>query len=90
MSDKQMTAADVAVRYILDRIQTDPDLYYYAGRFTQTFYLLCAAEAEFTGKPIDDVEKYRDRDLQPEYRKRRAEVLVLKDRVEELERGAVR
>ena len=81
---KTPTAADQAVKYILDRIQTDPDLRYYMGSMTESFRLLCLAEAEFTGKRLDQVEAERKRDLQPEYRKRRPEIVELKEKLEAL------
>lgn len=81
---RQMTAADQAVRYILDRIQTDPDFYWVSGPMTQTFHLLCVAESEFTGKRLDQVEAERSRDLQPPHRKRDPEVLTLRKELETL------
>lgn len=84
MTAKTMTAADQAVKYILDRIQTDPDLRRVAGPMTETFHLLCVAEAEFSGARLDQVEAKRKVDLQPEYRKRRAQVLELREQLEAL------
>jgi hypothetical protein len=74
-----------AVKYVLDRSQTDPDLGYYIGPGTQAFYLLCKAEAAHTGKPLEQVERERGRDLQPEHSKRDPEVLTLRERVQELQ-----
>lgn len=53
-----MTAADLAVKYILDRIQTDPDLAWYMLH-TEAMHLCCVAEAERLGKPIEEVELER-------------------------------
>lgn len=67
-----------AVRYALDRIQVDPDVRYYCGWGTEIFRRLCLAEAEHRGVPLEEVEKERSRDLQPEHRKRDPEVLTLR------------
>jgi len=45
-----------AVKYVLDRSQTDPDLGYYLGPGMQAFYLLCKAEAAHLGKPLPEIE----------------------------------
>lgn len=84
---KGPTTADQAVNYILDRIQTDPDVYYYLGPGTESFALLCAAEAARTGEPTDEVRKRRRKDLQPEYRRRQAKVVELEERIESGEAG---
>lgn len=76
-------AAHAAVKYILDRIQTDPDLYYYCGFGTQSFHLLTVAEAARTGRPLAEVEKERQRDLRPEHRRREPEVETLRRKLEE-------
>lgn len=70
--------ADAAVAHILNRIQTDPDLHYYAGPFTETFALLCAAEAERTGLDVEEVTKRRSQDRQPPHRRRVADIVKLK------------
>lgn len=79
-----LTTAEIAVRYILNRRQTDPDLGYLIGSMTESFDLLCRAEAETTGKPLNEVASARRRDLQPEYRKRAAEVVTLRKELEAL------
>lgn len=56
-----MTEADKAVAYLLDRIQQNADAFHYCGPGTETFRLLCIAEAARTGKPFDDVENMRRR-----------------------------
>lgn len=71
-----------AVRYTLDRSQTDPDFGYYLGPGTQAFFLLCKAEAAHLGKPLEEVEALRRRDLQPGHRKREPEVLQLRKELE--------
>jgi hypothetical protein len=58
-----------AIRYALNRAQTDPEFRWHMLH-TETFERLCAAEAAFTGTPIEVVRDVRGRDLQPEYRKR--------------------
>ena len=68
-------AAQKACSYILNRIQIDPDLRYVAGPMTETFALLCAAQAEYTGEPAEQVATERAKDLQPEHRRRRADGL---------------
>jgi hypothetical protein len=79
------TAAQKACAYLLNRIQTDPDVGYYLGFGTQSFDMLCAAEAEFTGKTLEEVQELRGQDLQPAHRKREPKVLELEARVEELQ-----
>ena len=74
-----------AVKHVLDRAQENPDLGYYIGPGMQSFHLLCKAEAEHLGRPLADVERERARDLQPEYRKRKAEVVERRDEVHRLQ-----
>lgn len=73
-----------AVKYMLDRIQDNPDVRYYCGFGTQMFYLLIRAEAAELGKPLAEVEVARRQDTQPSYRRREAEVLRLRDQMDEL------
>lgn len=56
---RAMTTADRAVSYVLARAQEDADLGHLIGPFTESFKLLCAAEAERTGEALDDVEARR-------------------------------
>lgn len=76
-------AAHAAVKYLLDRIRTDPDLYYYCGVGTQVFHLLTIAEAERADRPLADVEAQRRKDLQPAHRRRESEVETLRRKLEE-------
>jgi hypothetical protein len=79
-----------AITYTLERAQRDPDLGYYIGPGTETFRLLCTAEAALRAKPLADVEKDRGRDLQPPHSKREPEVVELRRRRDEMldrERG---
>jgi hypothetical protein len=48
-----------AVRYALDRIQSDADFGYQAGVGTEVFHRLCVAEAAFIGKPLEEIEAER-------------------------------
>lgn len=73
-----------AVKHTLDQIQENPDLHYYAGWGTQVFYLLIMAEAAHLGRPLAEVEAERRKDRQPAYRRREAEVHVLRDKLDEL------
>lgn len=54
-----MTDTHNAILYILNRIQDDADLYFLCGFGTETFRLLCLAEAEMTGQPVASVEERR-------------------------------
>lgn len=74
-----------AVRHVLDRAQTDPDLGYQAGPGTEAFRLLVAAEAQHLGVDADELAVERGRDLQPAYRRRRARVLELQEQNDWLE-----
>lgn len=85
-SEEQIRIALTAIQYVLSRTQTDPDLGYYLGRGSEAFRLLCVAEAALTGEGHPrEVEDRRARDLQPEYRRRRPRVILLEERVQELE-----
>jgi hypothetical protein len=70
-------AADKAVKHLLDRAQTDPDFGYLVCPLTESFALLCAAEAERTGEMVEAVRQRRSVDLQPKYRRREPEVVRL-------------
>jgi hypothetical protein len=73
-----------AVRYMLDRIQTDPNVRYYCGSGTQSFYELIQAEAAALGLPLAEVEAERRQDRQPPYRKVEPEVIRLREQLDEL------
>ena len=53
------TALYEAVKYALDRQQTDGDFGYVAGWGTETFYRLVRAEAAFLGEEVPIVEARR-------------------------------
>jgi hypothetical protein len=53
------SALYAAVKYALDRIQTDADFGYHAGVGTEVFHRLCVAEAAFLGKPLEEIEAER-------------------------------
>lgn len=59
------TKAETAVLYVLRRIQTDANTRWYMGPGTQAFYLLCQAEAEITGEPLEKIERERGTFLRP-------------------------
>jgi hypothetical protein len=75
-----------AVDYVLRRAQEDPDLGYVLGPMTEAHRLLCLAEAAHTGRPLEEVERERGQDLQPEHSRRRPRVIELEELVQELER----
>jgi hypothetical protein len=77
-----VSAALKAVQYALHRAQTDPDFHDVCCPFTQTFALLCEAEAELTGRNVEEVKATRRRHSFGERPSRRQE---LQERVEELE-----
>jgi hypothetical protein len=74
-----------AVTYLLDRIQVDPDLRHMM-LFTQAMHLLIQAEADFLREPYEDVRARREKDLQPEHRRRMPRIPALEARIERLER----
>lgn len=74
----------LGIKYLLDRLQEDPDVMWYCGPGTETFRRLCMAEAAYLGCPLKEVEKARMVDLQPSYRKREPEVIELRKRLEAL------
>jgi hypothetical protein len=59
---KPMSAADKAIDYVLNRRQNDADLAWQIDPFTQTFEVLCAAEAERTGEALEVVKTRRSVD----------------------------
>lgn len=65
--------AFVAVKYLLDRVQTDPDLYYYLVD-SEAWEQLTAAEAALLGVDVKEHRRARRKDLQPEHRRRRPEI----------------
>jgi hypothetical protein len=73
-----------AIAYTLDRIQVDPDVRYYCGFGTELFYQLVQAEADYLGKPLEEIEAERRQDRQPSYRRREPEVVRLRDQLAEL------
>lgn len=75
-----------AVRYLLDRIQRQPDLRWHMLH-TQAMALLCAAEAMETAKPYHQVKEYRERDLQPPHDRRQPEIVIARRRIEQLEKA---
>lgn len=77
----RLEVADRAVTYALNRIQTDPDVRYHCGFGTEMFARLCAYEALRKGWELEEVKADRDRDLQPSYRRRDPEILVLRARL---------
>jgi len=79
-------AALKAVRHVLNRRQLNPDLGYYIGYGTESFDLLCAAEALVTGEPVEVVQERRSQDMQPTYRKVKRRELQLEERIAALER----
>ena len=60
---REQTACRKAIKYVLDRAQTDADFGYQIGPMTEAFRLLCEAEAAITGNPLAEVEKARGRSL---------------------------
>lgn len=70
--------AFVAVKYLLDRVQTDPDLYYHLVD-SEAWEQLTAAEAALLGVDVKEHRSARRKDLQPAHRKREAELKVYKD-----------
>jgi hypothetical protein len=77
-----------AVKYVLDRSQTIPDLGYQIGPHTRIFEMLVLAEAMHLGEDPAAVEKRRGRDLQPAHDKRRPRIVELCEEREKLLRVA--
>lgn len=82
---KALELAIHAVRYVLDRAQTDPDLGYLIGRGMRSFELLTEAEAAFTGEDLKKLRDARAKDAQPEHARRKAEVVRQTERAREFE-----
>jgi hypothetical protein len=55
------TKAQEAISYALTQVQTRADFHYVCCPFTQLFALLCEAEAELTGRPVDEVRAARSK-----------------------------
>jgi hypothetical protein len=73
-----------AVRHVLNRVQTDPEFRWHMLH-TESLDRLIKAEAAHKGVPEQEVRAKRERDLQPEYRKRLPECSVNRERVRTLE-----
>lgn len=73
-----------AVKYALNRAQTDADFGYQAGWGTEVFRRLCLAEAAHLGRPFEEIERERRRTAW-RYRPRIEE---LQERVQQLQNGA--
>ena len=73
-----------AVQYALNRAQTDPEFRWHMLG-TETMDRLVKAEAAALGEPVAEVMAKRETDAQPEYRRRRAECSINRDRVRLLE-----
>jgi len=70
-----------AVKYALDRQQTNADFGYYAGPLTETFDRLVRAEASYLGEPVEVIEKRRSKQQD----RRQPRVVELEERIEQLE-----
>lgn len=78
----EIRALRKAVTHVLDRSQVDPDLAWVLGPMTESFDLLCRAEALVNGEAFEAVVERRSKDLQPAHRRRRAEVQELRARLD--------
>jgi hypothetical protein len=54
---RQVPAPEAFVRHLCTRLAEDGDLFWLCGPGTETARLLCAAVAELTGRPVEDVER---------------------------------
>lgn len=75
-----------AVKYVLDRIQQDPDLMQ-VMLFTEAHRRLIEVEAAVLGEPVVTAENRRRKDLQPPHRRRKAKVVELQEELDELRDG---
>jgi hypothetical protein len=82
--DAQLSPADQAVKYLLDRVQHDPDLRWLCGVGTQSFRLLILAEAARTGETEEAVLLRRRRNLLPAHHRQEPEVLQRRREVQAL------
>jgi hypothetical protein len=73
-----------AVRYALNRVQTDPEFRWHMLG-TEAFDRLIRAEAAYTGRSEHDVRADRETDRQPDYRRRRPACALDRGRVRDLE-----
>lgn len=80
----RLSVNESAVCHVLNRVQTDPEFRWHMLH-TESFDRLVKAEAASSGSSEVEVRRRREADLQPEYRKRRPECAVNRDRVRELE-----
>lgn len=78
-----------AVRYILYRVQTDPNLHYVLAD-TEAWNKLVAAEAAATDRDEAELRVARRKDLRPPHDQRQADVVVLRRRVEDLQATVAR
>lgn len=84
---RKRNKTEEAVLYILRRIQTDPNVRYYLGPGSQAMYLLCQAEAEITGEPLELIERERSKFLRPHDDV--PDIVKYKKRIRKLEEGDV-
>ncbi len=78
----------LAVKYALDRQQTDGDFGYVASWGTEVFRLLCLAEAAYLGRPFEEVEKERLRTAwryRPRVEELQERIQELQERIQELQ-----
>jgi hypothetical protein len=73
-----------AVAYALSRVQTDPD-FRYRMLLTETYQRLLEAEAAYLDEPVAATTERRSKDLQPEYRRREPDEVLLRERTEKLQ-----
>jgi hypothetical protein len=72
------------VDYALSRIQTDPDVRWLCGPGSQTFALLCEAEAHLRSEPVESVRERRS-ELVGSHAQETPRIPAMRKRVEELE-----
>ena len=84
--DPKLSPADRAVKYLLDRLQRDPDLRWFCGPLTQSFRMLCEAEAARLGLDVESVIEKRRNLLIPDHHDRRSRVEIMEKRIDQLER----
>lgn len=78
--------ARLAIAYMLSQIQVNPDLRWIMLD-TEAMAKLMRAEAILTGRSEDSVCEERRQDRQPEHRRRKAEIRLLRERLETIERA---
>jgi hypothetical protein len=81
------TASERACIYLLERLQRDANLYYHVSPGTGAFDMLCLAEAEILGQPVEAVRERRSHCFDDRESDREKDARRIEELEREVERG---